>query len=137
VVPPWRDGGQAEYIERPLPVDGEATTAPTREWALSRLGEPLTLRQLAAHASMSVRTFTRRFRDETGGSPARWLLQQRVDRARQLLETTDLSVDHVARRAGFGTAGSLRQHFQATIGVPPTAYRKTFRGEPATAPGRA
>jgi transcriptional regulator GlxA family with amidase domain len=137
VVPPWRDGGQAQYIERPVPAGGPATTAAAREWALHHLGEPLTLRQLAAHASMSVRTFTRRFRDETGVSPGRWLLQQRVDHARLLLETSDLTVDQVARRAGFGTAGSLRQHFQAALGVPPTAYRRTFTGAPGGAPGRA
>jgi transcriptional regulator GlxA family with amidase domain len=81
---------------------------------------------LAEQANMSVRTFTRRFREETGVSPTRWLLQQRVDHARLLLETTDLSVDQVARRAGFSTATSLRQHLHAAIGVPPTAYRRTF-----------
>jgi len=127
VVPPWRDGGQAQYIERPLPGAGTATTAPTRGWAMDRLDQPLTLEVLAAHASMSVRTFTRRFREETGVSPARWLLHQRVDRARLLLETTDLSVDQVARRAGFGTATALRQQLHAAIGVSPTAYRRTFR----------
>ena len=81
---------------------------------------------LAAHANTSVRTFTRRFRAETGVSPTRWLLHQRVDRARQLLETTDLSVEQIARRAGFGTATALRQHLHAAIGVAPTAYRRTF-----------
>jgi transcriptional regulator GlxA family with amidase domain len=126
VVPPWRDGGQAQYIERPLPGAATATTASTRDWALDRLDQPLTLEVLAAHASMSVRTFTRRFREETGVSPARWLLHQRVDRARLLLETTDLGVDQVARRAGFGTATALRQQLHAAIGVSPTAYRRTF-----------
>jgi transcriptional regulator GlxA family with amidase domain len=126
VVPPWRDGGQAQYIERPLPRASEATTAPTRAWAQQHLGDPLTLGVLAAHASMSVRTFTRRFREETGVSPTRWLLRQRVDHARLLLETTDLGVDQVARRAGFGSATSLRQHLHAAIGVAPTAYRQTF-----------
>ncbi|MDQ7909318.1 helix-turn-helix domain-containing protein [Phytohabitans sp. ZYX-F-186] len=128
VVPPWREGGQAQYTEHPVPEVGATGTAPTREWALARLDQPLTLRALAGHARMSVRTFTRRFREETGASPARWLLQQRVDRARLLLETTDLGVDRVARRSGFGTAAALRQRFQASIGVPPTAYRRTFRG---------
>jgi transcriptional regulator GlxA family with amidase domain len=127
VVPPWRDGGQAQYIERPVPAGGELTTTATRDWALDRIGDLMTLRDLAAHASMSVRTFTRRFRDETGVSPGRWLLQQRVDRARTLLESTELGVDQVARRSGFGTAGSLRQHFQASLGVSPTSYRRTFR----------
>jgi len=126
VVPPWRDGGQAQYIEHPLPRESAAGTAATREWALAHLGEPLPLSVLAAHARMSVRSFTRQFRAETGVSPARWLLQQRVDRARLLLETTDLSVEQIARRAGFGAATSLRQHLRSTIGVAPTAYRRTF-----------
>ncbi len=76
---------------------------------------------------MSVRTFTRRFREEVGVSPGQWLTQQRVERARQLLESTDLSIDQVARDAGFGTATSLRQHLQSALGVPPSAYRRTFR----------
>ena len=91
------------------------------------LGEPVSLEELAGHARMSVRTFTRRFRDETGLSPRKWLLQQRVAHARLLLESTDLSVDRVARRSGLGSATALRQHLQATIGVPPSAYRRAFR----------
>ncbi|GAA2600066.1 helix-turn-helix domain-containing protein [Dactylosporangium fulvum] len=130
VVPPWREGGQAQYIERPLPRLTDTTTAPTRAWALERLSEPLTLQDLATHATMSVRTFTRRFREETGVSPARWLLQQRVDHARRLLEGTDLPVEVIARRSGLGTASSLRQHLQTTIGVAPSAYRRTFRVVP-------
>ncbi|HEX2773237.1 MAG TPA: helix-turn-helix domain-containing protein [Micromonosporaceae bacterium] len=132
VVPPWRDGGQAQYIERPVPKTAGADTAATREWARERLHEPLGLRELAGHATMSVRTFTRRFREETGMSPAQWLLQQRTDHARLLLETTDLSVDEVARRSGFGTAAALRQQLNARIGVSPIAYRRTFR---RTTPG--
>jgi len=127
VVPPWRDGGQAQFIERPVPRASDASTAATRAWALEHLDGELGLRTLAAHASMSVRTFTRRFREETGASPAQWLLQRRVDHARRLLETTDLSIDLVAQSAGLGTAASLRQHLQAAIGVAPTAYRRTFR----------
>jgi transcriptional regulator GlxA family with amidase domain len=126
VVPPWRDGGQAQYIEHPLPHETATSTAPTREWALAHLADPLPLTVLAAHANTSVRTFTRRFRAETGVSPTRWLLQQRIDRARQLLETTELGVEQIARRAGFGTATSMRQHLHAAIGVAPTAYRRTF-----------
>ncbi|MGC9668113.1 GlxA family transcriptional regulator [Planosporangium sp. 12N6] len=132
VVPPWRDGGQAQYIEHPLPRDTEATTAPARGWALAHLGDPLTLAVLAERTNMSVRTFTRRFRAETGMSPTRWLLQQRIDRARSLLETTDLSVERIARQAGLGTATSLRQHLRATIGVSPTAYRRTFTRDGAS-----
>jgi transcriptional regulator GlxA family with amidase domain len=127
VVPPWRDGGQAQYIERPVPPAAGSGTEGTRAWALSRLAEPVSLEEMAAHARMSVRTFTRRFRDETGLSPARWLLQQRVAHARLLLESTDLAVDAVARRSGLGSATALRQHLQASIGVAPSAYRRTFR----------
>ncbi len=82
---------------------------------------------MALRESMSVRTFTRRFREEVGLSPGQWLAQQRVERARHLLESTDLSIDRVARDAGFGTATSLRQHVQAALGVSPTVYRRTFR----------
>ncbi|GAA4208053.1 helix-turn-helix domain-containing protein [Streptosporangium oxazolinicum] len=127
VVPPWRDGGQAQFIERPIPAPTAATTAPTRAWALERLHEPLPLSELAAHARMSRRTFTRRFRDEMGLSPGQWLILQRVELARRLLETSDLPVDGVALRSGFGTAASLRQHLQVAIGVSPMAYRRTFR----------
>jgi transcriptional regulator GlxA family with amidase domain len=127
VVPPWRDGGQAQFIEQPVPAGEGPGTEATRAWALQRLAEPVSLDAMAGHARMSVRTFTRRFRDETGLSPARWLLRQRVDHARALLESTDLAVDVVARRAGLGSASALRQHMQATIGVAPTAYRRTFR----------
>lgn len=88
----------------------------------------MTLAELAAVSSMSVRTFTRRFREETGVSPQVWLSAQRVERARRLLEGTDLPVDRVAERAGFGTAASLRQHPHAAVGVPPSVYRSTFRG---------
>jgi len=129
VVPPWRDGGQAQYIERPMPQPSIATTGPTRAWALDRLERPLPLAELAAHASLSVRTFTRRFRDEVGLSPNQWLTQQRVDLARTLLETTDLPVDAIAHRCGFGTGTSLRQHFHTTVGVPPLTYRRTFQAQ--------
>ncbi|MFC4609135.1 GlxA family transcriptional regulator [Streptomyces maoxianensis] len=127
VVPPHRDGGQAQYIHRPLPEPQLATTTTARAWALSRLHEPIQLRDMADQESMSVRTFTRRFREEAGISPGQWLTRQRVERARHLLESTDLSVDQVARDAGFGTAQSMRQHMQASLGVPPTAYRRAFR----------
>jgi transcriptional regulator GlxA family with amidase domain len=127
VVPPHREGGQAQFIERPVPDAGVQTTRNARAWALARLEQPLTLRELAERESMSVRTFTRRFREETGSSPQRWLIEQRVERARQLLEGTDLPVDRVAREAGFGTAASMRAHLAATLGVSPSTYRRTFR----------
>ena len=127
VVPPWRPGGQSQFIVRPVPDQADTSTAPARAWALEHLHEPLDLRALAAQARMSVRTFTRRFREETGVSPGKWLTQQRVERARHLLETTDLPIDQVARHAGFGTGAALRQQMAATLGVSPSAYRTTFR----------
>ncbi|KOV96913.1 AraC family transcriptional regulator [Streptomyces sp. NRRL B-1140] len=127
VVPPFRDGGQAQYIEQPVPEQGAASTAATRAWALERLDEPLTLADLSGHARMSRRTFARRFQGEVGLSPGRWLIQQRVVRARHLLESSDLTVDQIAGRVGFATGASLRQHLHAAIGVSPQAYRRTFQ----------
>jgi transcriptional regulator GlxA family with amidase domain len=127
VVPPHRDGGQAQFIERPVPQPQLASTATARAWVLDRLHEPVRLADLAKQESMSVRTFTRRFREEAGISPGEWIVGQRVERARGLLEQTDLPMEQVAREAGFGTAQSLRKHVQAALGVSPTAYRRTFR----------
>ncbi|MFF3487453.1 GlxA family transcriptional regulator [Streptomyces sp. NPDC002701] len=127
VVPPHRDGGQAQYIRRPVPEPQVATTTAARAWALGRLHEPIQLRDMAAQEAMSVRTFTRRFREEAGVSPGQWLTQRRVERARHLLESTDLPIDQVAAESGFGTAQSMRQHLQSTLGVTPTSYRRTFR----------
>ncbi|MFI1208705.1 GlxA family transcriptional regulator [Streptomyces sp. NPDC020802] len=127
VVPPHRDGGQAQYVQRPVPEARSASTTAARAWALGRLHEPIQLRDMAGQESMSVRTFTRRFREEAGVSPGQWLTQQRVERARHLLESTGLSVDRIARDSGFGTAQSMRQHLQSALGVTPTAYRRTFR----------
>ncbi|HKG39285.1 MAG TPA: helix-turn-helix domain-containing protein [Conexibacter sp.] len=127
IVPAWRDGGQAQYVEHPMPEEVSASTAATRTWVLQHLDRPLQLSLLASHAGMSVRTFTRRFRAETGASPGDWILRQRVELARRLLETTELPVERVAGEAGFGTAASLRGHLRATVGVSPTAYRAAFR----------
>ena len=127
VVPPWRDGGQAQFIERPVPAAAAESTAYARQWALEHLDQPLDVTRLAVEARMSVRTFNRRFRDETGQSPGAWLIGQRIDHARHLLEVTDLPVDEVARRSGLGSGASLRQHLRATLGVSPLAYRRTFR----------
>ncbi|MEU9048740.1 MULTISPECIES: helix-turn-helix domain-containing protein [unclassified Kitasatospora] len=130
IVPPWREGGQAQYIRRPVPepnAAGNSGTAATRAWAMERLAEPLTVADLAAHAHTSVRTFSRHFREETGSTPGQWLTRQRVDLARHHLETTDWPVDLVARRSGLGTGASLRRHLQTAIGVSPQAYRRTFR----------
>jgi len=131
VVAPWRAGGQAQFIERPVPEAGDEGTGPARAWVLDHLDEPVTLTSLAARVGMSVRTFSRRFREETGETAGTWLLRVRVDHARHLLETTDLPVDRVAERSGFGTAASLRQHLTAAVGMPPLAYRRTYRAEGA------
>ncbi|MET8624770.1 helix-turn-helix domain-containing protein [Kitasatospora sp. NPDC004669] len=134
LVPPWRDGGQKQYVEAPSPVEtGGFTTTAVRAWALEHLDEPLPLRQLAERAGMSVRTFTRRFREETGASPGQWITTQRTERARQLLERTDLTIDQVARESGFGTAASLRLQLRGRLDVAPSAYRRTFRAAPAEA----
>ncbi len=101
---------------------------PPRQWALQNLHKPLTLAELAEHPHMSLHTFARRFNEEVGMSPGRWLIQQRVDRARHLLESTDLAVDEIAFRVGFAGGTSLREHLHAAIGVTPLAYRRTFRG---------
>lgn len=128
VVPPWRDGGQAQFIERHVPRHTDETTSDVRAWAQAHLHQPLDVTTLARRSSMSVRTFTRRFREETGQSPGAWVTQQRIRHAQHLLEATDLPVDQVATRAGMGTAASLRQHLRASVGVSPSAYRRTFRG---------
>ena len=133
VVPPWRDGGQAQYIERSVPRRPDETTGEVRAWAEAHLHATLDVATLARRASMSVRTFTRRFREETGVSPGAWVAQQRVRHALHLLEATDLTVDEVASRCGMGTSASLRQHLRASVGVSPSAYRRTFRGTPASA----
>lgn len=128
VVPPWRDGGQAQYIQHPVPETTVNGTSTARQWALENLHEPMTLADLAEYSHMSLRTFARRFTEEVGMSPGRWLIQQRVDRARHLLEATDLPVDEIAGQVGFAGGTSLREHLHAAIGVAPLAYRRTFRG---------
>ncbi|AYJ48232.1 GlxA family transcriptional regulator [Rhodococcus sp. P1Y] len=127
VVPPHRSGGQAQYIDSPVPRTTATSTADAQAWAVANLSEPLSLEMLASKQSMSVRTFTRRFTAEVGMSPAKWIVQQRLHRARELLENTDYTIDRVAAEAGFGTATSMRQQLMADIGVSPSAYRSTFR----------
>jgi transcriptional regulator GlxA family with amidase domain len=126
VAAPHRDGGQAQYVPAPVAVAGEASLSDTRSWALDQLEEALTLRVLARHAGLSQRTFLRRFTEETGTTPLRWLLNARLGKARELLETTDHSVDRVARDCGLGTAANLRLHFRRVLGTTPTTYRRTF-----------
>ena len=119
VVPPWREGGQAQFIDRHVPTPDHYSTASTREWALGHLDEELTVQRLARHAKMSARTFNRRFREETGESPGAWIRSRRVDRARELLESRDLPVDEVARLSGLGTGGNLRHHLRRGVGMSP------------------
>ncbi|MFJ9023516.1 helix-turn-helix domain-containing protein [Streptomyces sp. NPDC102259] len=133
VVPPHRDGGQAQYIERPLPRSRCDTVGEVLAWMEQHLDEEVTVEQLAERAHMSPRTFARRFQQETGTTPYRWLLRQRVLLAQHLLEATDETVDAIAWRAGFGTAGALRHQFVQALGTSPNAYRRTFRGPRAVA----
>ncbi|NBE51110.1 helix-turn-helix domain-containing protein [Streptomyces boluensis] len=128
VVPPHRDGGQAQYVARPLPATACDTVGEVLAWLERHLHEDVTVEQLAARAHMSPRTFARRFLQETGTTPYRWLLRQRVLRAQELLESGDETVDAIAGRVGFGTAAALRHHFLRTLGTTPNAYRRTFQG---------
>jgi transcriptional regulator GlxA family with amidase domain len=130
VAAPHREGGQAQFFKPRLPAPA-GSLEPTRRWALERLAEPLDVAAMARHAGVSPRTFARRFRAETGTTPLQWLLAQRVLEARRLLEATDLPVDEVAWRVGFGTAASLRDHFRRATSTTPTAYRRSF--QPAAA----
>ena len=126
VAAPHREGGQAQFIKRPEP-EPAGSLEPTRRWAAERLAEPLDVAALARHAGVSPRTFARRFRAETGTTPLRWLHARRVLEARRLLEQSELPVDAVAWRSGFGTAASLREHFRRATSTTPTAYRRSFR----------
>ncbi|MFE6973633.1 helix-turn-helix domain-containing protein [Streptomyces sp. NPDC057682] len=128
VVPPHRDGGQAQYIQRPLPRDRCDTVGETLAWMERHLEQEMTVEQLAAQTHMSPRTFARRFQQETGTTPYRWLLRQRVLLAQHLLETSDETMDTIAGRTGFGNAAALRHQFVRALGTTPQAYRRTFRG---------
>jgi len=129
VVAPHREGGQAQFLERPLARSGPGLAA-TCAWALDHLAEPLTVPALAGHAANAPRTFARRFLAETGSTPLRWLTAQRLLEVRRLLETTDLPVDQVAARCGLGTAANLRLHLARDAATTPTAYRRAYRGRP-------
>jgi transcriptional regulator GlxA family with amidase domain len=125
-----RPGGQAQFIERPIPKTGGPALATTCAWAVERLEQPLTIGDLARHAGYSARSFIRHFQAETGMSPLRWLTAQRLTEARRLLEATDLPVELVARRCGLGTPANLRLHLARDVGTTPTAYRQAFRRRP-------
>ncbi|WP_409047625.1 GlxA family transcriptional regulator [Microbacterium sp. HA-8] len=126
VVPPQRDGGQAQFIAAPLPPVASLSLAPVTDWMLQNLRVELTVDQLAARAHMSPRTFARRFKADFGATPAAWLARQRVLHAQRLLERTDLGLDRIADECGFGSAAVLRQNFARVLGTTPTAYRATF-----------
>ena len=132
VVPPHRDGGQAQYVAVPVPECDSDTLAPLIDWIAENLREDLTVDVLAARVSMSPRTFARRFQAETGTTPARWISDQRVLEAQRLLESTDLSVEAVADSVGFGSAAVLRQHFLRLRRTTPQSYRRTFRAAPVS-----
>ncbi|MFY0405474.1 GlxA family transcriptional regulator [Solicola sp. PLA-1-18] len=127
VVPPHRDGGQAQYTETPMPPPpDEDPFSATLAWMHDHLHEPLTVEDLARQAATSERHFARRFAAVTGTTPHQWLITRRVGRAQQLLETTDLLVDAVAERSGLGNAANLRKQFRRHLQTSPHAYRSTF-----------
>lgn len=134
VVPPHRSGGQAQFIASPVtPADKDGDVAALMEWAIDRLHERLSVGDLARHAAISQRTLSRRFVAASGAGPLHWLITQRVHRARELLESTDQSVEFIADRVGLGDAATLRRHFKRVVGVPPSSYRRTFRSAAAPA----
>jgi AraC family transcriptional regulator, transcriptional activator FtrA len=133
VMPPHRDGGQAQYIETPIPEDAEAGSLHgLLAWIVDRLDEDLPIGRLANQAAMSPRTLIRRFRSVTGTSPGDWIVRQRLQLAQRLLESTDLPIEIVAERAGFGTPVTMRHHFAQRVRTSPQAYRRTFRGSGAS-----
>ncbi|MEU2240234.1 helix-turn-helix domain-containing protein [Streptomyces sp. NPDC018338] len=127
VVPPHRAGGQAQFVNRPVPAQEDHPLTGLLPWVVERLDRPLTVEDLARQARMSSRNLGRHFRAATGTTPLQWLLVQRIRRAQELLEATDDSVDAIATATGMGTATTLRRHFNRTVGVPPDTYRRTFR----------
>lgn len=126
VAAPYRSGGQSQYVPRSVPEQLGDRFAVTRAWAIERLGDPLTVTDLARHAAVSTRTFSRRFVEDTGYTPLQWMLRARVDLARELLERTDHGVEQVAAEVGLGTAANLRLHFQRILGTSPSEYRRAF-----------
>jgi AraC family transcriptional regulator, transcriptional activator FtrA len=126
VIQPHRDGGQAQFLERPVYQRERGSLSALLDKILRRLGEPIRIAELARLAAMSERTFMRRFRASTGMTPSDWITQMRVDRARELLECTELSIGQISSRTGLGTAATLRHHFRKKVGVSPIEYRRQF-----------
>lgn len=127
VVPPHRDGGQAQFVDVPIPCEcDDDALSQALEWMLANLDQAITVDDVARQFLFSSRTFARRFRQATGTTPHKWLQSQRILHAQRLLETTDHPIEQVAARSGFGTAANLRQHFVAAVGTPPLTYRRTF-----------
>jgi transcriptional regulator GlxA family with amidase domain len=126
VLPPHRDGGQAQFVDAPIRARPAETLAPLLDALADELDQEHTIDSLAARSAMSPRTFARRFRSETGTSPHLWLTHQRVLLARRMLEVGDETIEVVAARSGFGTAAMLRHHFTRVVGTSPTAYRRQF-----------
>jgi AraC family transcriptional regulator, transcriptional activator FtrA len=132
VVPPHRDGGQAQFVEAPVPACSDSGLAAVMDWAVAHLDQPLPVDVLADRAGTSPRSFARRFREATGTTPHQWVTRQRVLHAQRLLESSERSIDEVAQRCGFGSAAALRLHFQRVLHTTPTSYRRAFAlGEPA------
>ena len=127
VIPPHRDGGQAQYIDQPVLAAESANLGSVLDWAREHLHKPLTIDDLARRAAMSQRTFLRHFRERTATTPLQWLTHERVARARELLESTDETIERIAARCGFGTAQSLRTHFTRINQISPSRYRRAFR----------
>ncbi|GAB5402712.1 MAG: helix-turn-helix domain-containing protein [Aureliella sp.] len=127
VVPPHRDGGQAQFIDRPLAECDDDALTELMDWLSGNLSESHTVESMAKRAFMSPRTFARQFRSRTGTTPARWLIQRRVHESQRLLETSEAAIDEIALRCGFSSAQLLRHHFTETTGLTPTAYRRTYR----------
>ena len=126
VIPPHRDGGQAQYVRRPMPAHSDHDLAEALQWAQSHLDGGVTVDDLTRRAHLSRRTLIRRFHDTMGMSPQQWLLRQRLLLAQDLLETTSIPVDRVAEQSGMGTAANLRHHFNVYLGVSPLSFRRTF-----------
>lgn len=129
VAPTHREGGQSQYVEPTVLSTEDEGFGPVLDWMTTNLSQPFTLEQVADQFALSLRTFQRRFRNLTGQAPLAWINQQRINKARAILETSDLSIDQVADRSGLGSAANLRKHFKRVLGTTPSSYRSTFNAD--------